>query len=195
MFEHLLVALALAMDCLAVSVVCGVIVRKMQLPIMLRLAVLFGLFQAVMPLIGWLLTSRFSSFLESVDHWIAFTMLAFIGGKMIVEDIPASEQDKAEHKSIDPRSFRTCVALAVATSIDALAVGISYACTGYETLSSLAMPLACIGSVSFIMSILGFILGVRFGEVVVKKVRPDLIGGLILIGIGIKILIEHLSAC
>lgn len=188
MFEHLLVALALAMDCFAVSVVCGVIVRKLQLPIMLRLAVLFGLFQAVMPLIGWLLTSRFSSFLESVDHWIAFTMLAFIGGKMIVEAFK-----EEEHKSIDPRRFRTCVALAVATSIDALAVGISYACTGYETLSALVLPLSCIGAVSFIMSILGFVLGVRFGEVVVKKVRPELIGGIILIGVGVKILIEHLS--
>lgn len=188
MVEQLLIAFALAMDCFAVSVVCGVMVRKMQLPVMLRLAVLFGLFQAAMPLIGWLLTSRFSSYLEAVDHWIAFAMLAFIGGKMILDAFKEEEQ-----KSIDPRRFWTCVALAVATSIDALAVGISYACTGYETLSSLVLPLVCIGAVSFIMSIAGFVLGVRFGAIVVKKVRPELIGGLILLGIGIKILIEHLG--
>ena len=188
MVEQLLIAFALAMDCFAVSVACGVMVRKMQLPVMLRLAVLFGLFQAAMPLIGWLLTSRFSSYLEAVDHWIAFAMLAFIGGKMILDAFKEEEQ-----KSIDPRRFWTCVALAVATSIDALAVGISYACTGYETLSSLVLPLVCIGAVSFIMSIAGFVLGVRFGAIVVKKVRPELIGGLILLGIGIKILIEHLG--
>lgn len=190
MFEHLLIAFALAMDCFAVSVVCGVVVRKMQLPVMLRLAVLFGLFQALMPLAGWLLTSRFSSYIEAVDHWIAFAMLAFIGGKMILDAFKEEEE-----KSINPRRFRTCVALAVATSIDALAVGITYACTGYETLSVLVMPLSCVGAVSFFMSILGFILGVRFGGVVVKKVRPELIGGLILVCIGVKILIEHICCC
>ena len=189
MLEHFLIALALAMDCFAVSVVCGVIVRKWEARLLLRLAFFFGFFQALMPLIGWFLTSRFSSYLQAVDHWIAFAMLAFIGGKMVLDSF---KDEKQGH--LDPRGLKTQLALAVATSIDALAVGISYACTGYETLSSMTLPLVTIGAVSFLMSILGFSLGVRFGEVVNKKMRPELLGGIILLGIGVKILIEHLSA-
>lgn len=188
MGEHLLIALALAMDCFAVSVVCGVLVRKWESRLALRLAFFFGLFQALMPLIGWALTARFSHYLESVDHWIAFGMLAFIGGKMIWDSFKADEQ-----AHMNPRLPKTQLALAVATSIDALAVGISYACTGFETLSSIALPLVTIGIVSFLMSVLGFSLGVRFGEVVNRKMRPELLGGLILLGIGVRILIEHLS--
>ncbi len=183
MLEHLLIALALAMDCFAVSVVCGVIIRKREAGVMLRLAILFGFFQAAMPLIGWFLTSRFSSYLEAVDHWIAFGMLAFIGGKMIIDSFKPN-----------PRDAKTQLALAVATSIDALAVGITYACTGYETIGQMATPLLTIGLVSFGMSLIGFTLGVRFGDVVNKKMRPELLGGIILICIGIKILIEHLGA-
>ena len=95
---------------------------------------------------------------------------------------------------MNPRGLKTQLALAIATSIDALAVGISYACTGYNTISSMALPLVTIGLVSFLMSLLGFGLGVRFGEVVNKKMRPELLGGIILLGIGVRILIEHLSA-
>ena len=91
MLEHFLIALALAMDCFAVSVVCGVIVRKWETGLVLRLAFFFGLFQALMPLIGWALTTNFSQYLEAVDHWIAFGMLAFIGGKMIVDSFKAEE--------------------------------------------------------------------------------------------------------
>ena len=189
MLEHLLIALALAMDCFAVSVVCGVIIRKREAGVMLRLAVLFGFFQASMPLIGWFLTSRFSSYLEAVDHWIAFGMLAFIGGKMIIDSF--KPEDEAH---MNPRDAKTQLALAVVTSIDALAVGITYACTGYETIGQMATPLLTIGLVSFGMSLIGFTLGVRFGDVVNKKMRPELLGGIILICIGIKILIEHLGA-
>lgn len=188
MLEHLLIALALAMDCFAVSVVCGVIVREKSAGLMLRLAFFFGFFQAAMPLIGWLLTSRFSASLQAIDHWIAFAMLASIGGKMIFD----SFKDE-EHPHLNPKELRTQLALAVATSIDALAVGISYACTGFDTISSMSVPLTCIGAVSFLMSLLGFTLGVRFGEVVNKKMRPELLGGIILLGIGIRILIEHLG--
>lgn len=188
MFEHFLIALALAMDCFAVSVVCGVIIRKREAGIMLTLAFLFGFFQAMMPLIGWLLTSSFSAYLEAVDHWVAFGMLAFIGGKMILDSFKGEDE---EH--INPRSFRTQIALAVATSIDALAVGITYACTGYNTIGQMTLPLVTIGIVSFLMSILGFTLGVRFGDTVNRKMRPELLGGIILLGIGVKILIEHLS--
>ena len=177
------------MDCFAVSVVCGVIVRKWETGLVLRLAFLFGFFQALMPLIGWALTTNFSQYLEAIDHWIAFAMLAFIGGKMIIDSFKAEEE---EH--LNPYGTKTQLALAVATSIDALAVGISYACTGYNSLASMSLPLGCIGLVSFLMSLLGFSLGVRFGEVVNKKMRPELLGGIILIGIGVRILIEHLCA-
>lgn len=189
MLENFLIAFALAMDCFAVSVVCGVLIRRLEWPTLLRLAFLFGFFQALMPLIGWFLTSRFSSYLQAVDHWIAFGMLAFIGGKMLLDSFKEEEDS-----SIHPRETKTQFLLAIATSIDALAVGITYACTGYECFSQLSLPLLLIGLVSFFMSILGFLLGSHFGEVVNKKMRPELLGGIILIGIGVKILIEHLSA-
>lgn len=188
MLESLLIAFALAMDCFAVSVVSGVIIRRAEGRTMLALAFFFGLFQALMPLIGWFLTSRFSAYIQALDHWIAFGMLAFIGGKMIVDSFKDDED-----KSINPRNLRTQLVLAVATSIDALAVGITYACTGYETVAQLTLPLVLIGLVSFGMSVLGFSIGVRFGDAVNRKMRPELLGGLILVGIGIKILIEHLS--
>jgi len=188
MLENLLIALALAMDCFAVSVVCAVILRRREAGIMLRLAFLFGFFQALMPLIGWALTSRFSAQVEAYDHWIAFSMLALIGGKMIRDSF--KEEDES---SLKPKGWATGLLLAVATSIDALAVGISYACTGYTTLQSLMAPLVTIGLVSFFMSIAGHLLGARFGEVVNKKIRPELLGGLILLFIGLRILAEHLG--
>ena len=188
MLETILIALALAMDCFAVSAVCGVIVRRPEGRTMLPVAVFFGLFQGLMPLIGWALTSGFQKYLEAWDHWIAFAMLAFIGGKMIADSFKEEED-----KSLNPRSLKTQLLLAVATSIDALAVGISYACTGYDTLASIAVPVWVIGLVSFLMSIAGFGIGAKFGDAVVKKMRPELLGGLILIGIGIRILIEHLG--
>lgn len=188
MLDIVLIALALAMDCFAVSVVCGVIIRKAELPLMLRLAFLFGLFQAAMPLAGWFLTSRFSGPIQAVDHWIAFAMLSLIGGKMIADAFR-----KEEESPIQPRQLNTQLALAVATSIDALAIGITFACTGYDSLAGLSVPLLWIGLVSFGMSLAGFILGVCFGEVVNRRIRPELLGGLILISIGVKILVEHLG--
>ena len=187
MLELLLLALALAMDCFTVSVVCGVITSKFKAGLMMRLAFLFGFFQALMPLVGWLLTSRFSTYLEAVDHWIAFGLLAVIGIEMIADSFK-----KEEDKTIDPYGLKSQILLAVATSIDALAIGISFACTGYNELSQLWTPLALIGGASFV-SLIGFGLGVRFGDIVTRKVKPEILGGLILIGIGIKILIEHLG--
>ena len=189
MLESFLIALALAMDCFAVSVVCGVIVRRLEGRTMVRIAFLFGFFQALMPLAGWFLTIRFSAYIQAVDHWIAFGMLALIGAKMI------SDSFKEEEPSgINPRNLKAQFLLAIATSIDALAVGITYACTGYERVAQLTWPLLIIGLVSFVMSILGYGIGVKFGSIVNKKMRPELLGGIILIGIGIKILAGHLSA-
>ena len=100
---------------------------------------------------------------------------------------------KAEEKTVDPYGFKSQIVLAIATSIDALAVGISFACTGYTTVTQVFLPISIIGVISFLMSLLGFFLGAKFGEAVTKKIKPEILGGIILIGIGIKILIEHLG--
>lgn len=181
-------ALALAMDCFTVSIVSGVIIRKYVLSVILRMAFLFGLFQAMMPFIGWLGTSYFSHYLESVDHWIAFGLLAFLGGKMI-KDSFGSEEDA----HFNPSKLTSQLLFAVATSIDALAVGISFACLGYKSVDQLAVPLAIIGVCSFVMSILGNVLGVVCGKSIVKRLKPELIGGIILLLIGFRILYEHIG--
>ena len=182
-----LLAVALAMDCFTVSIVSGVMVRRHLLGLMLRLAVFFGVFQALMPLIGWLATNHFSEALESIDHWIAFGLLTFIGGKMIKE----SFEEESEH-TFNPQRLSTQLLLAVATSIDALAVGISFACIGYNTLTSLLWPLIIIGIVSFTFSVTGYLLGVRFGRRIERRLKPELLGGIILLVIGVKILMSHL---
>ena len=181
-------ALALAMDCFTVSIVSGVIIRKYILSIILRMAILFGLFQAMMPFIGWLGTSYFSHYLESVDHWIAFGLLAFLGGKMIKDSFGSEEE-----AHFNPSKLTSQLLLAVATSIDALAVGISFACLGYKSVDQLAVPLAIIGVCSFVMSILGNVLGVVCGKSIVKRLKPEFIGGVILLLIGFRILYEHIG--
>lgn len=181
-------ALALAMDCFTVSIVSGVIIRKYILSIILRMAVLFGLFQAMMPFIGWLGTSYFSHYLESVDHWIAFGLLAFLGGKMIKDSFGSEEE-----AHFDPSKLTSQLLFAVATSIDALAVGISFACLGYKNIEQLTLPLIVIGVCSFVMSILGNVLGVVCGKSIVKRLKPEFIGGVILLLIGFRILYEHIS--
>ena len=185
--DILLIAVALAMDCFTVSVVSGVITRKLFWGRNLRMAFLFGFFQAVMPFIGWLAIHYFQSSVEAYDHWIAFGLLLLIGGKMIL-DAFKSEEDAI----FNPLNLGTQLTLAVATSIDALAVGISFSCSGYGTVQSLILPLAVIGLVSFIFSIAGLLLGVRFGGAVARRFKPEIIGGVILIAIGVKILLEHL---
>ncbi|MBR2775870.1 MAG: manganese efflux pump [Prevotella sp.] len=182
-----LLAIALAMDCFTVSIVSGVIIRRHIWGLVLRLAFLFGAFQALMPFLGWLATSHFSEQLEAIDHWIAFSMLAFIGGKMIKESF-----DKEEEPSFNPQNLRVQLLLAVATSIDALAIGISFACIGYHSISMLVVPLFIIGLVSFLFSIMGYVLGVRFGKRIARRLKPELLGGVILVAIGIKILVSHL---
>lgn len=182
------IALALAMDCFTVSIVSGVIIRKYILSVILRMAVLFGLFQAMMPFIGWLGTSYFSHYLESVDHWIAFGLLAFLGGKMIKDSFGSEEESH-----FDPSKLTSQLLFAVATSIDALAVGISFACLGYKNIEQLTLPLIVIGVCSFVMSILGNILGVMCGKSIVKRLKPEFIGGVILLLIGFRILYEHIS--
>lgn len=185
----LLLAVALAMDCFTISVVSGVISRRNNWPMVGRMAFLFGFFQALMPLLGWLAMHFFQASLERWDHWIAFGMLALIGLKMI-KDAFSSE----EEAHFNPESLKTQLLLAVATSIDALAVGITFSCTGYQSVRSLLLPMLVIGLVSFVFSLAGHLLGVRFGEVVARRWKPELVGGIILIAIGVRILLEHLGA-
>lgn len=186
--DLLLLSIALAMDCFTVSIMSGVMLRRPVSAPVVRMAVLFGLFQAAMPLLGWLGTARFSQYLEAVDHWIAFGLLAFIGGKMIKESF---DEDEA-HQSFNPLLLRTQLVLAVATSIDALAVGISLACTGYDHISQLTVPLPMIGVVSVLFSLLGYRLGTRFGVAIAHRLKPELLGGLVLLFIGTKVLLSHL---
>lgn len=192
--ELIILAIALAMDCFTVSIVFGVLLRKIQWRTMLSVAILFGLFQAIMPLIGWLATNSFRSLIEDYDHWIAFGLLAFLGGRMIKESFSDDEDDNNDNnkKHINPQSIKTQLLFAVATSIDALAVGISFVCIGYTSLSSMLMPVTIIGIGSLVFSLAGSLLGIRFGKGVEKRLKPELIGGMVLIGIGVKVLIEHL---
>ena len=138
---------------------------------------------------GWMATNHFSEQLEAIDHWIAFSLLAFIGGKMIRESFGPEEE-----KQFNPKNLNTQLLLAVATSIDALAIGISFACTGYRAIEQIVYPLFIIGIVSFLFSLFGYRLGVRFGKSIARKLKPELLGGIILIVIGIKILLTHLIA-
>lgn len=191
--ELWLLAVALAMDCFTVSIVFGVLLRKIEWRTILVVAFLFGLFQAMMLLAGWFATNSFSSLIEDYDHWIAFGLLAFLGGRMIKESFSDDEEEEeAEAKHINPRKLKTQLVFAVATSIDALAVGISFTCLGFNTISSLSLPLLIIGFVSLAFSIVGNLLGIRFGKGVEKRLKPELLGGIVLIIIGIRVLCEHL---
>ena len=150
-----------------------------------KMAFFFGFFQALMPLIGWFGASRFNHLIESYDHWIAFALLAFLGIRMIREHFKDSEEC-----SFDPTSLKVILTMAVATSIDALAVGISFAFTGFNSIGQLFSPLIIIGIASFVLSIVGNLIGIFFGKRF--NLRMELFGGLVLIGIGVKILVEHL---
>ncbi len=181
-------AFALAMDCLAVSVTGGVIMRRVKWKPVLTMAFSFGFFQALNPFIGWIATNRFRYLIENADHWIAFAILLFLGGRMIAESFK-----KDEDKSFDPCSLKVILTMSIATSIDALAVGISFSCMGMTDIHSLWYPLFAIGIVSFALSIAGLFFGIKFGSRYADRIKADLIGGIILIAIGTRILIEHLS--
>ena len=184
-FEIWLLAVSLAIDCFTVSVASGIILRHIQWRTFFTMAFFFGFFQALMPLIGWSGANHFSRLIEAYDHWIAFGLLAFLGIRMIREYFKDSEEC-----SFDPTRLKVILTLAVATSIDALAVGISFAFTGYNNLVSLTEPLLAIGFASFAISLTGSLIGIFFGKRF--NFRMEFLGGLVLIGIGTKILIEHL---
>ena len=187
--EVWLMALALAMDCFAVAIASGIIFKRVIWKPMLTMAFLFGFFQALNPLLGWWGADLCREAIECIDHWIAFAILGFLGARMVIESF--KEEDK---RRFNPRSYKVIFTLAIATSIDALAVGISFSCMGYQTLSSLSYPLAVIFLVSFIMSILGLGLGLKFGNSFAKKLHAEMWGGIILLFIGARVLFEHLTA-
>ena len=181
-----LTALALAADAMSVSISNGIAVKKLQLPKVLLMALLFGGFQALMPTLGWLLGTSVSKYISAFDHWIAFLLLAFIGFKMIVESFKNDEETVKK----DPFSITNLLIMAVATSIDALAVGISFASLAILG-SELWLGIALIGVITFTLSCLGAFLGKFLGNMFKK--RAGLIAGIILCLIGLKILLEHLG--
>jgi len=176
------VAVGLAMDAFAVSVMIGSVYRKPGHGHALSAAAAFGLFQALMPVMGWLLGIAFLSYISGWDHWIAFGLLAGIGLKMIYESfkIRKSEDEGVEF------SFRYLMALAVATSIDALAVGVTFSVLATE---SILFEVAVIGAITFALSYAGVMIGKMFGHFC--ESRMETIGGLVLVSIGVKILLEH----
>jgi putative Mn2+ efflux pump MntP len=178
----LVIAFALAMDAFAVSITSGIAIKRLRIEHALRIAFFFGLFQAVMPVMGWLAGAGMKDFISGVDHWIAFGLLSLIGCKMIYE----STKMEPEKKGINPLNIYVLLFFSMATSIDALAVGISFAFLQIAIIT----PAVVIGIVTFSLSFLGVSVGNRLGHFFEQKI--ELAGGLILIAIGIKILVDHL---
>lgn len=195
-----LIAIGLSMDAFAVSVTNGIIIKDIRMGHALKIGLYFGAFQAFMPIIGWLAGSRFEEYIISIDHWIAFVMLVFIGGKMIWEAYGAEKDEIGTVEEMcevavsnqntvcqDPLRIGRLIVLAVATSIDALAVGISFAFLRVSIIKSAAL----IGLITFAICFAGVYAGNKCGCLLKRK--AEIVGGLILICIGLKILIEHLG--
>ncbi|MDD5870312.1 MAG: manganese efflux pump MntP family protein [Bacteroidales bacterium] len=181
----ILLSISLAMDCFSVSLAAGVTLRRFDRHTFLRMGFMFGLFQALMPLLGWSFGYSLSGLIQNFDHWLAFGLLAILGIRMIVEGF----RDE-EHKTFDPHSWRVLLTLSVATSIDALAVGLTFAFINMGLLQ-LFEAVAIIGLGSFMFALAGSAIGAYVGN----KFRfpMEAIGGVVLIGIGVKILLEHLG--
>ncbi len=185
--EFLLLGVGLAMDAFAVSICKGLAMRKVNKKQAVIIALFFGGFQAIMPVIGWLLCKGFQTYIEAFDHWIAFALLAFIGVKMIIETLREKEDDVVIEEMDPPLDMKEMLMLAIATSIDALAVGISLAALDRPIVESATI----IGVVTFVISIIGVYIGNFFGNR--YKKRAELTGGIILVLIGVKILREHMG--
>ncbi len=184
--ELLLIAVGLSMDAFAVSICKGLGMKKVNLKVAFVLALFFGGFQALMPLIGWALGSQFLWLISPIDHWIAFVLLAVIGGKMLWEALH-DEEGEDDGKPADKIDLGEFFILAVATSIDALAVGISFAALAVDIVLSILI----IGVVTFCFTIAGVFVGNFFGS---RYEKPaSIVGGVVLILIGLKILLEHLG--
>ena len=185
LIELILIAIGLSMDAFAVSVCKGLSVSKLKLKNYITIGLWFGGFQALMPTIGYFLGASFEKYITSIDHWIAFVLLLIIGGNMIKESL---EKESDEEKCADCYAFKTMFVMAIATSIDALAVGVSLA---FEYVN-IWMAAILIGVVTYLLSIVGLKIGNIFGNR--YKTIAEIIGGIVLIFIGTKILISHLMA-
>ena len=181
--EIILIAVGLAMDSFAISITAGLILKEFSPKHFIRIAFYMGFFQALMPVLGWMIGVSFKHYIVSFDHWIAFVLLLALGGKMIYDDLKCED----DHCCFDPQKRLVVIGLALATSIDALVVGVNFAFLNM----SITLPIYTIGIVSFVLSLIGVIIGCQLGTKV--KMKFTLIGGLILIGLGVNILNEHLS--
>jgi len=179
--EICLIGVGLAMDAFAVAVSSGVTLQRMKLRHAMRIAGFFGFFQALMPLLGWLGGRAFRQYICAYDHWVAFMLLVAIGGKMIYESRRTADEDTL----VDPLNVYILFTLAIATSIDALAVGVTFSFLNVDIWQSIGV----IGAITFVVSFIGTQIGKTFGHLFEN--RLETFGGLILIGIGIKILIHH----
>ncbi len=181
-----LTGVGLSMDAFAVAICKGLKMPKLNYKQMALISLFFGGFQALMPFIGWLLGYNFKNYIESFDHWLAFGLLAFIGGKMLFESFKNEQED--DNSSFD---IKELFIMAIATSIDAMAAGIAFAFDGITTLPQILFSILIIGMTTFVLSGIGVIIGHKFGAV--YKSKAELAGGIILILIGLKILFEHLG--
>jgi len=178
------IAFGLAMDAFAVSITCGFTISSPKRWKALKIAFSFGFFQALMPIIGWLAGKTLSIYIKQFDHWVAFGLLTFIGIRMIYK----AADTKTDYKTIvDPSNNPMLLMLSIATSIDALAVGVTFAFLHVN----IFLPVLIIGIITFFISTFGLLIGHKLGDYLGK--RFEIIGGFVLIGIGIKILIEHLN--
>lgn len=184
MIEIFLIAVSLALDAFAVSVSSGISIPGFGGRQAVKMGLWFGGFQFGMPLIGWLLGSSVSQYIETVDHWVAFALLAIIGGRMVWGALRQGAGEEEDEAPSDLSAKRLCL-LAIATSIDALAVGVSMAFMSVPVLLSAVV----IGVVAFVLSVVGGLAGKRLGAFFQR--RAELVGGLVLVCIGVKILIEH----
>ena len=178
----LLIALGLAMDSFSVAIANGLSTKKFKTSNALKIAAFFGFFQAIMLIIGWYAGVHLLDLISDYDHWVAFFLLAFIGSRMIYESIR-----KESPRLVSSLSIKVLLILSIATSIDALAVGLSLSLLNVSAIN----PAIITGVVTFSLSFLGLYLGGRFGRIL--KNRVESLGGLILVAIGLKILLEHLA--
>lgn len=181
LLEVILIGIGLAMDAFAVSITSGITIRKMRLRHAFMISAFFGFFQALMPLIGWTLGLSFRSYIQFIDHWIAFILLGFIGTKMIIDS-----RSPEKNESFDPLNVYILFTLSIATSIDALAVGITFSFLDIQIWYTSLI----IGLITFVICLIGTKIGKTYGHLLEDKV--EIFGGIILISIGLKILIQHL---
>lgn len=183
LLEIIILAVGLSMDAFAAALCQGLCMKKLNLKHAAIVALFFGGFQALMPLIGWFLGKQFEAYITGIDHWLAFALLCFLGGKMMYEGFKSDGENEVCH----PFNVKRVFVLAVATSIDALAAGITFAFLKTDIVPTVLL----IGTITFGLSFAGVAIGKRFGTSLANK--ADILGGAVLILIGLKILLEHLG--